>query len=366
MKIAIDARTVSDNKTGIGNYINNICEKLPVIDKNNVYVYYQEKLRHGLKKIPVISIISRLLYFIYDNFIFPFRLIFDKIAIYHHPAFILPLLNFGYKKIITIHDLGFYVFGKDFATSWHARHLRFMLPRSLKKADKIIAVSEATKRQIMDIFHLPAEKIVVIYEGVSAKFKVIQDRVEVAKVLEKYGLKQPYILFVGTMDPRKNVKRLLEAFLQIKQEFPELSLVLAGARGYLFDKNLQYLIERGEIIAPGYICEEDLVCFYNGAKAFAFPSLYEGFGLPILEAMACGTPVLTSNRYSMPEVAGDSAVLVNPENIEELAAGLKALLGNSSLRDELRTKGLARVREFTWGKAACHTLAVYNEVTGEK
>lgn len=361
MKIAIDARTVSNNKTGIGNYINNICEKLPVIDKNNVYVYYQEKLRHSLKKIPAISIISRLAYFIYDNFIFPLKMILDKIDIYHNPAFILPLVNFGYKKIITVNDLGFYTFGHDFAKGWPARHMKIMLPWSIKHADRIIAISEATKKQIIDIFKTPPEKITVTYLGVGKNFKVIKDKEAINNVLKKYSIAQPYIFFVGTMDPRKNLVRLIQAFKEVKKIINNLKLVIVGSKGELFTEELNALIGNGDIILTGYVEEEDLVCLYNGAIVFAFPSLYEGFGLPILEAMACGTPVITSNVYSMPEAAGDAAVLVNPESVEEITNAIIGLLDDQVLRKKLIDQGLTRVKQFTWEKTARETLAVYQE-----
>lgn len=367
MKIVIDARTVTSQRTGIGSYLVHLAASLSVIDQTNNYCVMRGGFRHWVKNKLFVSAAFRLAIFFYDNFIFPVRLFIRRTKIYHNPSFILPLLNFSYQKIITIHDLGFYVFGHDFATGWHARHLRFMLPRSVRKADKIIAVSEATKQQIIDIFHVPAENIVVIYEGVSENFKQIQDRKEIEDVLDRYDIKKPYILFVGTTDPRKNVERLIQAFLQVKQDFQGLSLVIAGSKSKLFSSGLQKLVQEKDVILTGYVAEEDIVCLYNGAAVFAFPSLYEGFGLPILEAMACGTPVLTSNKYSMPEVAGDAAVLVDPENIEELAAGLKALLENSSWRDELREKGLVRARQFTWEKTAQETLAVYHEVmNGEK
>ncbi len=362
MNIAIDARAISNNKTGIGNYIKNLCEKLPLIDKNNVYIYYQEKLRHSLKNIPVVSIISRILYFWYDNFVFPFQLALQKIDLYHNPAFILPLINFGYKKIITINDLGFYTFGADFSKGWHARHMKMMLPLSIKQADKIIAISQATKNQIINLFQVPPDKIVVTHLGVSEKYRKIQNEAGIKKILQNYNIKSPYILFVGTMDPRKNLVRLIKAFQNVKKQKKELKLVVVGNKGELFSEELDKMVTSGDIILTGYVGEEELVYLYNGASIFTFPSLYEGFGLPILEAMACGTPVITSNVYSMPEAAGDAAVLVDPESIEEIATAIMKLLDDQILRKKLIDQGLARVTQFTWEKTARETLAVYQEV----
>ncbi|MBI5555107.1 MAG: glycosyltransferase family 4 protein [Elusimicrobia bacterium] len=364
MNIAIDARTISNNKTGIGNYIKNICEKLPIIDKNNIYIYYQEKLRHSLKNIPIVSVISRVLYFLYDNLVFPFQLTLQKIDLYHNPAFMLPLVNFGYKKIITVNDLGFYTFGHDFAKGWHARHMKMMLPLSIKRADKIVAISQATKNQVIDLFQVAPDKIVVTYLGVSEKYRVIPSQIEVKEVLHKYRIEKPYILFVGTMDPRKNLVRLIKAFQNVKRQKNDLKLVIVGNKGELFSIELDKMVDSGDIILTGYIGEEELVYLYNGASIFTFPSLYEGFGLPILEAMACGTPVITSNVYSMPEVAGEAAILVNPESTDEISAAINRLLQDEPFRKSLIEKGLRRVREFTWEKTAQSTLAVYKEVMG--
>ncbi len=366
MNIAIDARTISNNKTGIGNYIENLCEKLPIIDKKNTYFCYQEKLRYSLKKIPVVSMISRLLFYLYDNFIFPFKIVLKKIDLYHNPAFILPLLNFNYKKIITVNDLGFYVFGHDFAKGWHARHMKVMLPWSIKHADCIIAISEATKKQIIDIFKAPADKIKVTYLGVSEKFRIIQNKAEIHSVLKQNNITQPYIFFVGTMDPRKNLVRLIQAFKEVKKTKNGLKLVIVGKRGELFTSELKNLIATGDIILPGYVGEEELVCLYNGASIFAFPSLYEGFGLPILEAMACGTPVITSNVYSMPEAAGDAALLVDPKNVAEITDAIIRLLDDQELRKKLIAAGLTRAKQFTWEKTARETLAIYQHVMDRK
>ncbi|MDD5491945.1 MAG: glycosyltransferase, partial [bacterium] len=202
MNIVIDARAVTNSKTGVGNYIVNLIAGFNRWDKKNRYLIFSSRFRHWIKSIPVASVAFRGLIFCYDNFIFPFVLLFSQTDVYHNPAFILPLFNFGYKKVITIHDLGFYVFGDKFARGWHTRHMRLMLPHSIRQADKIIAVSQATKQQIIDIFKVDPGKIIVTYEGVSEKYRIIQDKAEINKVLQRYNIQTHYILFVGTMDPR--------------------------------------------------------------------------------------------------------------------------------------------------------------------
>ncbi|MDD5491404.1 MAG: glycosyltransferase family 1 protein, partial [bacterium] len=206
-------------------------------------------------------------------------------------------------------------------------------------------------------------KIIVTYEGVSEKYRIIQDKAEINKVLQRYNIQTHYILFVGTMDPRKNLIRLIQAFRKVKEEQNDLKLVIVGNRGELYSEELQEQVATGDIILTGYVPEEELVYLYNGASIFAFPSLYEGFGLPILEAMACGAPVITSNVYSMPEVAGEAASLIDPENAKEIAAAIGRLINDQEFRKGLVAKGLARARQFTWEKTAIKTLAIYQEVT---
>lgn len=366
MNIVIDARSLHKELTGVGNYIVNLISALRTLDQSNYYWIATSTLRHRIKRYPLISTIGRVIYFFIDNIIFPLNVWWRNAELLHSPAFILPLLSFRYKKVITIHDLGFYVYGDKFASGWHMRHMRFMLPYSIRQADKIIAVSQATKQQIVEIFKIAPEKIVVTYEGVSEKYRLIQDRVEVKKELQKYGINAPYILFVGTMDPRKNLIRLIQAFQNMKIEKKDLKLVIVGHKGELYTEELNKLIASGDVIITGYVEKKDMVYLYNGASVFVFPSLYEGFGLPILEAMACGTPVITSKVYSMPEVSGDAALLVDPENIEEIAAAIGRSINDQELREVLIEKGLARAKQFTWAKTAAETLAIYQEVINQR
>jgi len=362
LNIAIDARSVNNNKTGIGNYIVNLVDGLKAADKGNNYVVYTEKVRHSIKKIPIISAISRIFYLFYDNLVFPFVLLVNKIDVYHCPAFILPLFNFKYKKVITIADLGFYVFGNNFSKKWHARHLKFMLPISVKKADKIIAISDSTKKQIVEIFGVPEEKVKTIYLGVSEKYKVIEDKKVIESLLEKYQIKKPFILFVGNMDPRKNLKRLISAFRKLKVNKSNLQLVIIGRKGELFQQDILEEVKRGDIVLTGYLDEDAVICLYNAASVFVFPSLYEGFGLPILEAMACGCPVVTSKVYSMPEVAGNAAILINPEKVDEISEAVLNIMDDNKLRENLIAKGFERAKKFNWEKTALETMEVFKTI----
>jgi glycosyltransferase involved in cell wall biosynthesis len=193
--------------------------------------------------------------------------------------------------------------------------------------------------------------------------------VEVQPVLERYQLSQPYILYVGSIEPRKNLLRLLQAYARLRKDLPGWKLVLVGARNAWkstpISEEMRKLNLAPWVQLTGYIPEEDLPALYNGAGLFAFPSLYEGFGLPVLEAMACGTPVITSNVSSLPEVAGDAALLVDPYNVEEIAAAMVNVLSDQELSEDLHRRGLERSKEFSWERTAQQTLEVYKKVLRE-
>ena len=235
-----------------------------------------------------------------------------------------------------------------------------------KKASLIIAVSENTKIDVMKYLNVPEKKIRVIYHGVEKEFQKIEDGEYLKHRLRGIGIDYPYIFYLGTLEPRKNVERLIEAFIQLKKRNQiNEKLVISGIKGWghqsIFDKVASSGIEK-EIIFTGFVPNEFLPFLYNGASAFVYPSLYEGFGLPVLEAMACGVPVVTSNVSSLPEVAGDAAILLNPYSVDELADGIWRILSDEDLRNSCITKGIERAKSFTWERCAMETLKAFNEV----
>jgi len=226
-----------------------------------------------------------------------------------------------------------------------------------QECDLIICVSENTKQDAMEILKIPEKKLKVIYEAPdSIYFPRNQDEVE--KVKNKFKINGDYLLCVGTREPRKNIDRVLMAFVEISRAYPELSLVIAGKYGW-GDKKLKVKSEKLKVRILGFVEKEDLASLYSGAEAFVYPSLYEGFGLPILEAMACGCPVITSNIGSMRELAAGFSVLVDPQSTDSIAENILKLLKNNDLRQELKIKGLKRAGEFSWEKAALQTLEAY-------
>jgi glycosyltransferase involved in cell wall biosynthesis len=239
---------------------------------------------------------------------------------------------------------------------------------SARKASKIIAISENTKKDIIDYFRIDEEKIRVIYLGVDRQFSPQPDTNEVG-VLSKYNLPRGYILSVGTLEPRKNILRLINAYKMVASTGePVPKLVIVGGQGWRNEDLGKLVRESGladRVVLVGYVPDEDLPTLYRNAAVFVYPSLYEGFGLPPLEAMACGTPVITSNISSIPEVVGDAAILIDPYNTTEIAQAIASVLNNKELRDRLKMNGLVRSNLFSWDKTARETLKLYQEVIEE-
>lgn len=280
--------------------------------------------------------------------------------IYHETNFVAS----PYKgpSVVTVHDLS-HRRHPEFHPRVAVEYLDRELPRTLRQAQMVIADSIYTRNEILDIYGLPEEKVVAIYLGVEPSFRPYSTDV-CAPTLESLGLKQRgFVLSVCTLQPRKNLLRLVEAFARLpedmRQAFP---LVLIGADGWknsTLMQQIEPLARASQVVTPGYVSRSALLHLYSSAAVFAYPSLYEGFGLPVAEAMASGVPVLTSNVTSIPEVTAGAALEVNPYSVEEIAAGLRHLLGNAPLRAELVAKGLSRSAELTWNATVEQTLNVY-------
>jgi glycosyltransferase involved in cell wall biosynthesis len=275
------------------------------------------------------------------------------------------LLPIRCKIVGTVHDLTTILY-PEFHKRTVIRHHDKIFYYLKKKASLVIAVSENTKIDVMKYLNIPEKKIRVIYHGVGDDFRKIEDGEYLKDRLDGMGIDYPYILYLGTLEPRKNVERLIEAFVQLKtgKQINE-KLVISGIKGWgyqsIFDKVASLGIEK-EIIFTGFVPNEFLPFLYNGASAFVYPSLYEGFGLPLVEAMACGVPVVTSNISSLPEVAGDAAILINPYSVDELADGIWRILSDEELRHQCIKKGIERAKSFTWERCAKNTLDAFNEV----
>jgi glycosyltransferase involved in cell wall biosynthesis len=271
----------------------------------------------------------------------------------------------GVGTVVTVYDLSTLLFPEFHVRSTvelHATKMHFVR----KQADLVIATSENTRRDVIKHLGVPPERVHVVHAAAGEQFRPIKDASAVATVTHRYGLEpNRYLLTVGTLEPRKNQKRLVEVFhvLSQREAAQGLKLVLAGRKGWLYDdlfRRVEELGLREHVVFTGAVPEQDLPALMNGALLFIYPSLYEGFGLPVLEAMACGVPVITSNVSSLPEVAGDAAVLVNPCDVQELAEAIQHLITNRETRQALREKGFAQAGRFSWERAAVETLQMYS------
>jgi glycosyltransferase involved in cell wall biosynthesis len=295
---------------------------------------------------------------------------FAGVRLYHATEHLLPVLRRS-RSVFTLHDAAYLIY-PAYHLPQNRIFLRLMMPRFLRRADVVIAVSEATRRDAERFYRLPARKLRVIPEGVEPRFRPVTDTARLAEVRHRHTLPERYILSVGTLEPRKNLVTLLEAYAALRRAGrlqPGAGLVLAGGKGWLYEDTLARLKALGldadpAVVLTGYVPEADLPAILSGAEVFAFPSVFEGFGLPPLEAMACGVPVVCSNASSLPEVVGQAGVLLPPTDVAAWAAALERLLANPAERAERRALGLARAAQFTWEAAAEQTLAVYAEVLG--
>lgn len=275
----------------------------------------------------------------------------------HEPAFVGPVAG-ATPLVVTVHDLSFLLYPQAFR-AFNRFYLRLVTNLSVQKARRVIAVSENTKQDLIRTYHLSPNKIDVIYNGLDECFQPLpKDQVDQFRA--RHSLPERFLLFVGTLEPRKNVLKLIEAYAQLPKDRPPLLLV--GGKGWLYDEVFALVADRAltdEVRFVGYVPAEDLPWWYNAAEVFVYPSLYEGFGLPPLEAMACGTPVITSEVSSLPEVVGQAALRVDPNDAGMLAQAMERALTDRELQDRLRTAGLAQARAFSWAKTARHTAHSY-------
>jgi glycosyltransferase involved in cell wall biosynthesis len=287
------------------------------------------------------------------------------IEILHAPAYVAPLVA-GTRTVVTFHDLSYFLFPETFNRSNRA-YLQTFSRLSARRADRLIAVSEATRKDLVRLLGVAPERVEVIPNGVDDRFRPVEDRTLLHPFRERRGLPERFILSLCTLEPRKNLPTLVRAYALAREQGVSEPLVIAGGVGW-GDLAIRSLVDQlgldGQVLLPGFIPQDEQALWYNAATLFAYPSRYEGFGLPVLEAMACATPVVTSNRSALPEVVGDAGVTVDPDRAEELADAMVRLLRDDDWRAELRLRGPARAGRFSWDLAAQRTVEAYRQVTG--
>lgn len=358
MKIAIDTQTTLGRKTGFGFYVSNLIANLERIDKKNRYYFLKPATEADF------STPKR---WLWDQLTIPRLAREVRADILHQPCFSTPVFYRG-KVVVTIHDLISVFFGYNIPF-WSRQFFGKWMPFTYRFADHLIAVSQHTKEDAVRVLGIKPERITVIHEAADAKYHLIKDKAALRRTCQRYGIgRGPFILHVGTLEPRKNLPFLVRAFAKAKPEIGETKLVIIGKKGWYYDglfRLVNQLQLDSEVIFTGYVEDDDVPALYNAASLFTFPSQYEGFGLPPLEAMACGTPVISSNTSSMPEVVGQAGILLPPKDEEQWAAAIVRVINSPALAAELSAKGLKQAKKFSWEKCARETIAVYQRVAKE-
>lgn len=375
MRIAIDYTAGIRQGAGIGSYVRNLVAAMLPQDSDNQYTLLTSGRPTRERPFPKAANVVGRSSIVPDRYLnilwyrwhvpLPATLFSGRIDIYHGPDFVLPPLGRKIRKVVTIHDLAF-LEHPEYAVPSLAAYLKKVVPEAIAAADVVAAVSQEVSRTLIDRFQTPREKLVIIPNGVGTHFRRITDPILLSATRHKFGLKHPLILAVGTLEPRKNHVGLIKAFYQAhkKKQGPAM-LAIAGSQGWLYEE-AQRLVEELKLERHvrflGRVSDLELITLYSMADVFAFPSFFEGFGVPPIEAMACGTPVITSNTSSLPEVVGDAALLVDPHDISALADAIIRLLEDEHLCEELRQKGYQRAKQYTWAISAQKMLTVYKKL----
>ncbi len=366
-KIGIDIRKIKDY--GIGTYIENLIGQFSRLDSDNQYILFCRP--QDMEALPQLGENFQLVvdnsapYSLAEHFSLPRKAKRLNLDLYFAPHYVLPLLT-PCRAIVTIHDVIHLLFPENLPHKGAYYYARFMIGRALAKAERVVAVSHHSSADIRKLFPNHAGRIEVIHNGIDPHFFRHPGEDELLRAKGRFHIDYPFILFVGNLKPHKNLTNLLKAFALLRGRRERgLKLVIAGGER---DKSAQIseAIDRlslgAEIRFLGYVNKEELCCLYHLAELFAFPSLYEGFGLPPLEAMACGTPVLASNLSSLPEVLGDAALMVNPHQVEKIAEAMQQLMENKPLREELIRRGAQQAKRYSWEEAARKYLVLFAQV----
>jgi len=365
MLIGIDAsRNVAQERTGTESYSLNLIRHLLALDtEHHCRLYFNRPPSHELR---ITNYELRTMPFprLWTHLRLSWEMARRPPDLLFVPAHVLPIIH-PRRSVVTIHDLG-YLYYPEAHRFLDRLYLDLSTRYNARAAIHLIADSSATKRDLIERYGTEPDKITVVYPGYDqTTFQPVRDEEAIEADKARYGIADDYVLFVGTLQPRKNLIRLIQVFSNLQSPISNLQLVIAGKKGWLYQEIFRRVKELGletKVVFTDYVPEGDLPALLSGARLFVFPSLYEGFGLPVLEAMACGTPVVCSNVSSLPEVAGDAAMLVDPLEVGGLAAAMERVLGGEELRAELIERGFQQARKFSWERCARETLNVLESV----
>ncbi len=370
MRITIDYTPAYEQGGGIGRYVRQLVAALATHDTNTDYNLFIA----GAGQLPAslapnftwqptrISPLWLARFWHRLKLPFPVEIFTGRTQLYHATDFVLPPTLRQTRTLLTVHDLSF-VRVPEAASPRLKAYLDAVVPRSTRNADHILADSQATKDDLIALYDLPPEKITVLLSGVEDRFKRVE---HTFAIRQKYNIPdRPYIFSIGTVQPRKNYERLIQALARLRSSGHDVGLVIAGGKGWL-DAPIYAMIEQSQMADYvhfiGFADDVDLPALYSAAACVSFATLYEGFGFPVLEGMACGTPVLTSNVSSLPEVAGDAALMVDPYNVEAITDALRRLLDDTQLRETLIGRGYIQAAKFTWESSAKHLIQIYQQM----
>jgi glycosyltransferase involved in cell wall biosynthesis len=370
VRIAIDARKLRDY--GIGTYIRNLVRHLARIDRSTEYVLIVQPadveiaadLGENFRTVPDWSGA----YSVREQLTIPLDLRRERVDLFHAPHYVLPPLV-PCKAVVTIHDCIHLRFPQYLPNRLGYVYARSSMWVATHRASRVLTVSETSKRDILRYFRVPESKIDVIYNAIDERLGEAPTAVEMAQVRERYQLNAPFVLYTGNIKPHKNLERLIEAFHTLRRGGLEhVQLLIIGDEISKY-ATLRRAVHRHKLHKHvrffGFVPDKTLASLYRLASVFVFPSLYEGFGLPPLEAIAAGTPVITSNLSSLPEVVGDAAILIDPYEPDEIAAAMRRVLTDPAVREDLRARGLARVKQFSWDRSVQRVREIYGEVMAQ-
>ncbi len=373
VRIGIDYTAAVKQRAGIGRYTRNLIGALAEVDAQNEYALFvaggrteKDDLRSWPANFRVRSVplSDRWMHILWQRLRLPVpvQAVTGPLDLFHSPDFVLPPTG-RTPTILTVHDLSFLRVPECYLPGFR-RYLERAVTRAVGRAEWILADSESTRRDLMGLMAVEPDRVSVIYPGVEPRFHPVRDSEVLNRVRDHYNLPERFVLGLGTLQPRKNFPGLVDGFGRLVQGIGngELQLVVVGSKGWMCEDTYAAAAKVGledRVHFPGFVEDDDLPALYSLAVAFAFPTWYEGFGLPVLEAMACGTPVVTADNSSLPEVVGQAGLLVDAGDADALAGALARLLGDEALRAQLAAAGIEQARQFTWTAAARQLLTVY-------
>ena len=375
-QIAIDYTAAYEQGAGIGRYVRELVAHLAQEDSNTPYrLFVAGAKTDNLPLVPADNFswkptrispiwLTRIWHRL--RFPLPIEVFTGSVDLYHATDFVLPPTRPGTKTILTVHDLSF-VRVPESASPPLKKYLDDVVPRSVHRATHVLADSTATKQDLIDLYGVSPDKITVLLCGIDSRFQRVSG--DMKEIRDKYKLAdRPYVFSIGTVQPRKNYSRLIEALARLRDRNYDVDLVIAGGKGWLaapIYKTIEDTCMGAHVHFIGFAADQDLPALYSGAICVGYPSLYEGFGFPILEGMACGTAVITSNVSSMPEVAGDAALMVDPYDVDAITDALQRIIGDDDLRQSLIERGYERVKQFTWAGTAQQLRQIYHDILNE-